>query len=159
MSYNKSRVPLHLQNPGIRKAGPQRNASWESFGPHQQHKVEYNYQGQNRPNTHMMADFRRYPDGKLDFEWAKNVVLDAVHNLSYPHALRPIHQAMLTVVFPERFRMMEPKLADLRTQLSAAEKTKLRDIVEAQLLEEENWNAGGGGGSVDGRSKYRDGVP
>ncbi len=158
MSNNASRVPLHLQY-AIKKSGPQPNPSEQSFRRNEIHNPKYNYQGQDRPNTHMMSDFRRYPDGTLDFEWAKNLVLDAVHNLSTPENLRPIHQAFLTVIFPLRFRMMEPKLADLRTQLSAAEKSKLKKMVEAQLLEEANWNAGMGGGHVDGRSKTRDGVP
>lgn len=156
---NPPRVPLNFQNPNISKSGPQKNPSWESARKHEIHRPEYKYQGQDRPNTHMMSVIRRNPDGTLDFQWAKNMVLDAVHNLSYPHAMRDIHRALLTVVFPDQYEGMMPQEADLKTQLSNTEKQKLRKMVEAQLLEEENWNAGRGGGSVDGRAKYRDGVP
>ncbi len=154
---NLPRVPLTMQ--GIRKAGPQNNPSWESARRHQIHNPEYNYQGQDRPNTHMMSIIRRNPDGTLDYQWAKNMVLDAVHNLSYPHSLLPIHRALLTVIFPDRQRAMEPMQADLMTQFSDTEKARVRQIVESQLDEEENWNAGNGGGSVEGRTKMRDGTP
>jgi hypothetical protein len=107
----------------------------------------------------MMSVIRRNPDGTLDFQWAKNVVIDAVHKMHYPEALRPIDRALLTVVFPDKYQGMMPQEADLKTQLSASEKSKVRQIVEAQLKEEENWNAGQGGGSIEGRSVTKDGVP
>jgi hypothetical protein len=155
---NLPRVPLNVQNPDITKAGPQKNPSYESFGPHERHQTgKYRYQGQDRPNTHMMSTIRRNPDGTLDYEWAKNVITEAIHKLSYPHALLPYERALVTVVFPERFREMEPMQADLMTQFSDTEKRKVRELVEQQLLEEENWNAGYGGGSDGGRGKTRDG--
>lgn len=156
---NLPRVPLNFQNPGLNKSGPQENPSWESARRHQIHNPESRYQGQDRPNTHMMSVIRRNPDGTLDYQWAKNMILDAVHNMAYPHALRDVQRALLTVIFPDKYQGMMPQEADLKTQLSASEKSRVRQIVEAQLLEEENWNAGQGGGSVDGRAKYRDGVP
>jgi len=161
MSKNNtfSRVPIHVQDPSLAKANSHKNPSYESFRPHQVHNVEYKYQGEDRPNTHMMSVMRRNPDGSLDYEWAKNMVVDAIHGMSFPHALRPIHHALLTVCFPDKYRGMMPQEADLKTQLSASEKARVRDMVEEHLLEEENWNVGGGGGSVAGRSKTRDGTP
>ena len=156
---NLPRIPLNLQNPGISKSGPQKNQSYASFQPNVVNRVEYKYQGQDRPNTHMMSIIRRNPDGTLDFQWAKNMVIDAVHSLDCPEDLRPIHRALLTVVFPDKDRGMMAQEADLKTQLSASEKQRVRKMVEDQLKEEENWNAGRGGGSVDGRGKTRDGVP
>ena len=156
---NLPRIPLSMQDPGIAKAGPQNNPSWESFQPHQVHEVEYGYQGQDRPNTHMMSIIRRNPDGTLDYQWAKNMIIDAVHNMSFPHSLLPIHRALLTIIFPEKLREMEPMQADLMTQFSDTEKARVRQLVESQLNEEENYNAGGGGGSVEGRTKTRDGTP
>jgi len=157
MSYNKSNIPLHLQF-DLRKA-IQKNPSYESFAPHRSHNVEYKYQGQDRPNTHMMSIIRRNPDGTLDYEWAKNMVIDAVHNAAHEAGNRPIHMALLTIIFPEKYRKMEPMQADLMTQFGPSEKSKVRQLVEAQLKEEENYNAGRGGGSVEGRSKTTDGVP
>ncbi len=157
MSYNGSRIPLHMQSPEIAKAA--RAQPNPSYRTNIQHQPQYKTQGNDRPNTHMMSIIRRNPDGTLDWEWAKNMVLDAIKKMPYPNAMLPIDQALVTVVFPERFRAMEPMQADIMTQFSASEKARIKSMVESQLLEEENWNAGQGGGSVDGRSKYRDGVP
>jgi hypothetical protein len=142
----------------VRKAA-QENPSWESFRASRIHpEGEYRYQGDDRPGTHAMSIIRRNPNGELDYEWAKNMVIDAVHNLPYPHALLPIHQALLTVVFPDKYRNMEPMQAAILTQFSDGEKSRVRQMVEAQLKEEENWNAGQGGGSIEGRSVTRNGV-
>jgi hypothetical protein len=157
MNYG-SRMPLHFQSEDVRKAAakPQSNPSYRT---NIQHESQYKTQGTDRPNTHMMSVIRRNPDGTLDYQWAKNMVLDCIHKMAYPNSMLPWEQALCTVVFPDRFRLMDPMQADLMTQFSASEKQRIRDIVESQLLEEENWNAGQGGGSVDGRAKYRDGVP
>ena len=159
MSNYGPKIPLHIQNPALAKAQGAKPQGNPSYRTNIQHESKYKTQGADRPNTHMMSVIRRNPDGTLDFQWAKNMVLDAVHNMSYPNALLPIHNALITIVFPERFRQMEPMQADLMTQLSNSEKQQVRQLVEDQLLEEENWNAGQGGGSVDGRAKFRDGVP
>jgi hypothetical protein len=149
-----------MQSPAIAKARQNStNPSWESARDHEIHKVEYKYQGDDRPNTHAMSIIRRNPDGKLDYEWAKNMVVDAVHTLDFPTSLLPIHRALLTVIFPEKLREMEPMQAAILTQFSGTEKATVRRMVEAHLKEEENWNAGRGGGSVEGRSKTRDGTP
>lgn len=158
MSNYGPKKPLHIQNPDLVKAHP-KNPSWESFREHRIHPNDYQYQGMDRPNTHMMSIIRRYPNGELDYEWATNMVLDAINNQAYPHANLPIHNALTTVVFPERFRNMEPMQADLMTQFSDSEKSRVKAMVEERLLEMENYNAGRGGGSVDGRGKTRDGVP
>lgn len=153
---NFSRVPLNVQHPSINKSGPQKNPSWESFRSHEVHKPQYNYQGDDKPSTHMMSLIRRNPDGQLDYDWAKNMIVDAIHNISFPHALLPIHQALLTVVFPNRFRVMEPMQANLQTQLSDSEKAKVKMLVENHLLQEANYSAGRGGGNL---IPTRDGTP
>lgn len=155
------RVPLYIQHPEMVKAtGAQVNPSWESFAPNTTYEPNYKTQPfPERPSTHAMSIIRRYPDGTLDYEWAKNMVIDAVHNRHAPHGLLPIHQALLTVVFPEKFRAIEPMQAEIMTQFSPSEKEKVKQLVVAQMKEEENWNTGVGGGSVEGRSRTRDGVP
>lgn len=160
MSEYGSRIPLYIQNPDLVKAtGQQVNPSWESFAPHQRFKPQYSPEFEdNRPTTHAMSIIRRYPDGTLDLQWAKNVVIDAVHKLNYPHSLLPLDMALLTVVFPDKFKVMEPMQAEILTQFSNTEKQKVRILVEAQLLEELNYNAGQGGGAVPGQSSTRNGI-
>jgi len=153
-----SRIPLHIQNPALAKAqGAQRSASYESFRDNIIHKPKIRTMGEDRPSTHAMADMRRNPDGTLDYEWAKNVIIDAIHNAATPHAIRPVHLALLQVVFPGKVRRMEPQQAAILTQISDTEKARLKDLVEAHLKEEENWNVGQGGGSVAGRHITREG--
>lgn len=149
---NSSRVPLHIQFPALIKAtGQQVNPSYDTF-KHQEHASKYKTQGEDRPNTHAMSVIRRNVDGTLDYEWACNMILDAVHNANYQGGILPIHLALLTVVFPQRYRAMEPMQAEILTQFSASEKQKVKELVEARLKAEENWNAGRGGGSVEGRN-------
>jgi len=163
MPNNSSRMPLHLQNPALIKAtGAQVNPSWESFRPHHTHNINYETQKwPDRPNTHAMSVMRRYADGKLDLQWAKNMVLDAIKGSSFEGggAERPVQMALATLILPEKIREVEPRQAEIMTQMSATEKQQVRTLVLAQLAEEENWNAGVGGDSVEGRSKTRDGMP
>lgn len=155
---NLPRIPLHIQNPALAKAqGAQNNPSFESFRNHVVHQPKYKQMGEDRPSTHAMAVMRRHPDGTLDFEWAKNVIIDAIHDAAMPHGVRPVHLALVQVVFPAKFRNMEPQQAEILTQLSGSEKDKLKAMVEAHLKEEENWNSGQGGGSVAGRHVTREG--
>jgi hypothetical protein len=154
MNYGP-RIPLHMQDPeGFAKA-QKNNPSYESFRPHVTHQVKYRQMGEDRPSTHAMAVMRRHPDGTLDHEWAKNAIIDAIHNAAVPHGVRPVHLALLQVVFPGKYRNMEPQQAEIFTQLSDSEKSRLKAMVEAHLKEEENWNTGQGGGSVDGRHMTR----
>ncbi len=153
MSNNNSRIPLHFQNPEIAKANNnKKNPSWESFRNHEIHRPEYKYQGDDRPNTHMMSVIRRYANGKLDVRWAANMIIDAVHALEDVGPLTPLQEALVTIVFPDKYQGMMPQEAQLKTQFSASEKAEVRDLVEAHFAEEENYNGGNGGGTVEGRS-------
>jgi hypothetical protein len=150
------RIPLHVQFPELQKAqGQQKNPSWESFQPHVTHNQKVRLMGDDRPSTHAMSMIRRNPDGTLDHEWVKQIIVDAIHAGAHPHGVRPVEVALLQVVFPGRFRNMEPSQAEILTQLSDSEKSRVRDLVLAHLKEEENWNAGQGGGSVEGRQMTR----
>lgn len=147
------RIPLNLQ-PGFQKA--QENPSYESFAPAESKDApKPRYQPDSRPGTHMMSVMRRNPDGTLDFDWAKNMCIDGLHNLEYPHALQPIQHALLSLVLPDKLKTMDKIAADMMTKLSDSEKSKIRSLVEAHMAEEENWNVGQGGGSVEGRSRTR----
>jgi uncharacterized protein YqcC (DUF446 family) len=160
MSDHGSRIPLHFQQPNLVKAtGAQINPSYESFAPHQVFTPQYKtLWSADRPTTHAMSMIRRYPDGTLDYQWAKNIIIDAIHKMQYPNSLLPTEMALISVVFPDKFKVMEPMQANILTQFSDTEKYKVRGIVEAQLKEELNYNAGRGGGSVEGRSSTLNGV-
>ncbi len=153
MKYNESRVPLNFQNPAIAKADKVN----PSYKVTQNHPVNYKDMD-DRPSIHAMSRMRRYPDGKLDYNWAAQIIIDAIHKAEYNGYLTPLEESMITVVFPIKFRKTEPAQAEVRTQLSRSEKEWLREYVEAQLKEELNYNAGRGGGSVPGRKRTLDGV-
>ena len=154
---NSPRIPLHMQNTEIAKAAKQSNPSYESFRPNEIHESKYQDMG-DRPSTHAMARMRRGPDGVLDLQWATNVILDAIHKAEYNGYLTPLEESLLTVVFPVKFRMTEPQMAEIRTQLSRTEKAKLKQLVSAHISEEANYNAGRGGGSTPGRTRTLNGV-
>lgn len=149
---NGSRIPIHLQSPAIAKANNEKKSeSWETFRAHEIHRPEAKWQDNKRPGTHMMSVVRRYANGELDYLWAAGAIIDAVHALEDVGPLTNIQQALLTVVFPEKFQGMMPQEANIKTQFSASEKKKVKEIVEAHFLEEANYSGGAGGGSVPGR--------
>lgn len=153
--HNTPKIPLHMQSEDVRKTAKQ-NPSYESFRDNKVHPTaQYNnmWEEDNRPSTHAMARMRRYPDGKLDYEWAALTVVGAVQKAEEGYYLAPVEESLLTVVFPMKFRMVDPQMADVRTKLSRSEKAFLREIVEGKLKEQLNWNAGYGGGSVSGRTR------
>jgi len=151
MSNYGPRKPLHFQNPGLAKslrANP-------SYRVSRLHDMEYK-DIEDRPGMSKDSIMRRYPDGSLDMEWAKNMVVDAIHNLSTPHALQPLQSALLKMVFPDAPLPMLDSQANLMTKLSSTEKDKLKTIVTRHLMEEANWNTGRGGGNL---SPSRNGIP
>jgi hypothetical protein len=103
---------------------------------------------------------RRYPNGQLDAKWVANQIIDAIHAMEFngttgdPNlgsaSLLPLQAAMLTVVFPAKYRKMEPMQAEIMTQMSDSEKEMVAALVEKQVADEQAWNAGQGGGSVPG---------
>jgi len=151
MSYNKGRIPLHMQNTEIAKA-VKKNPSYESFRENEIHKPQYSSM-EDRPSTVEMSRMRRYPNGQLDMGWAARAVCNSIHAAERGENLTPLEESLLTVLFPIKFRKVEPAQAEIRTQLSKTEKKYLRELVEAWLKEELNWNSGLGGGSVPGRSR------
>lgn len=158
MKFNHSRVPLHLQSPDISKAASKGSDSWETFRPNQIHEPQYR-EMEDRPSTHAMANIRRYPDGRLDYEWAMGTVLEALKKAEYGAYLTPLEESFLTVLFPGKFRKTEPRQAEIRTQLSRSEKSFLRELIEAHLKEEMNYSGGQGGGSIPGRTRTLTGIP
>lgn len=152
MSFNESKKPLHIQFPDMVKSA-NANPSFESFRANEIHEPQYS-EMDNRSSTHAMSIMRRYPNGELDYQWAVSVIMDAIHKAERNMFLTPVEEAIITVVFPLKFRATEPMQAEIRTKLSSTEKSQLKEIVEAQIKEELNYNGDGrGGGSVPGRTR------
>lgn len=156
MSNYGPRKPLHWQEGGMEKAIP-KNESYESFRPNMIHPPNYEMM-KDRANDGMSvaARIRRYPNGELDFNWTLNHIVQAIHSAESHGFLYPLEMAMLTVVFPTKYRFVEPQEAEIRTQLSKTEKDTLRALVAKQLGDEANWSAGIGGGNARPRHK---GIP
>lgn len=156
-----SKKPLHLQSEEMAKAF-RKNPSYESFRPNIHLQGGYNeMKPGDRADIPEQFRIRRYPNGMLDFMWTANQIIDAIHKLEYngttgdPNrgsaSLLPIECALLTVVFPgTKYEQIDPMQATTLAQLSESEKDKLRMIIEKQLADEDNWNAGFGGGSDPG---------
>ena len=161
MSNFGPRIPLHIQHPQLKKSY-QKNESYESFRPNIVHgSGHYNdMQPGARADIPEQFRIRRAPSGELDYKWVANQIIDAIHKLEFngqtgdPNygsaSLLPLEVALLTVVVPEKYRKMEPMQAEIMTQLSASEKDVLRAMVAQQIANENNWNAGFGGGAVPG---------
>lgn len=147
---NSPRVPLHLQHPSVMKALKD-NPSYESFRPNEVHPQGTYREMEERPGLGTASRVRRYPDGRLDFKWTLNQIIDALRKLNYNGDVLPIEAALITAVLPLKFRMMEPQQAEILTQLSKTEKDALAVILDSWMSEVENWNAGQGGGSTPGR--------
>jgi len=161
------RMPLHFQNAEIAKAAKD-NPSYESFRPNVVHPTGSYNTGMTSGNDQRasiapQSRVRRYPSGELDIPWTANQIVDAIHKLEYnggtgdPNygsaSLLPLEEALLTVVFPMKYRKMEPMQAEILTQMSDSEKDAIRTFINAQFAAEENWNAGQGGGAVSGRMR------
>ena len=151
MSYNGPRVPLNMQHGGLEKA-VKKNPSYESARDNEIHKPNYKDMD-DRPSMAEASRIRRYPNGQLDYNWTLLAIVDAMHKAENGMNTTSLEDSLLTVFFPIRFPKVEPKQAEIRTQLSRSEKAYLKDMVEAHLKEELNYNAGRGGGSVPGRSR------
>lgn len=162
MSNYGPRMPLHTQNPDIAKAASQGSPSYESFRPNITHPSgQYgSHMTENRATVQEQYRVRRYPNGQLDLKWTANQIIDAIRNLGFngttgdPNegsaGLTPLTAALLTVVFPMKFRKTEPMQAEILTQLSKTEKEQLAMIVAQHLESVSGWNAGFGGGSNPG---------
>ena len=151
MSNYFPKIPLTVQNPDIVKARGE-NPSYQSFRANETHPCNYSKM-EDRPSTHGMSRMRRYPNGQLDFIWAANVVIDALKKAEKNEPMTDLEESFLTVLLPIKFTRKEPNQAEVNTQLSASEKEFLREYINAHFAEEQNWNAGEGGGSVEGRTR------
>ena len=154
MSNYGPRVPLHWQNNDLSKAAKKHeNPSYESARDNEIHEPQYEAMDDRPSSMHDSSRLRRNVNGELDYKWAMHQVVNAIHSTETGEYLTPLEESLLTVFFPVRFSKVEVAQGEIRTQLSRTEKKHLKNMVDARLKEELNWNAGNGGGSVEGRSR------
>ena len=154
MSNHGPRVPLHWQNNDMSKASAKHdNPSYESARPNEIHESNYSNMDERESSMQDSSRIRRHVNGELDYKWTMHQIVSAIHRAETGEYLTPIEESLLTVFFPIKFTKVEAAQAEIRTQLSRTEKKFLKEMVEARLKEELNWNAGRGGGSVEGRSR------
>ncbi len=144
-----------MQNQDIAKgADKNQNPSFESFRENEVFKPIYE-EMKDRATTADKSVLRRYPDGRLDFEGLTSQIISIIVDLDYNKPITPFEAALVTTVLPGKFRLIEPKQAEIYTKLSPSEKAKLASMVEAGLKEVLNWNAGSGGSAIPGMHSTR----
>lgn len=115
----------------------------------------------NAPHGRMLGNqlFRRYPNGNLDLDAAKHVVVDILHKVKDKGYLTELEKLVLNCMFPMAFSDVDPRLSEplIRVQLKLApwEIDLVAHAVSAHLVAEMNYNAGLGGGGDPGRATTR----
>jgi len=99
---------------------------------------------------------RRYPDGRLDTEFVAQEVVSLIHKAEDGGNLTSFEQGLLTLILPQKFQLVDPKIAGTMARLTEEERGLVALRVLRHMNEELNWNAGRGGGSVPFRHTSRD---
>jgi hypothetical protein len=103
--------------------------------------------------------FRRYPNGDLDLENAKNVVVDIIHKVKDKGPLTELEKLILGCMYPLMFAFVDPRLASqlmiVQLRLAPWECAMVCQAVDAHLITEMNYNSGIGGGGDPGRTQTR----
>lgn len=71
---------------------------------------------EQRPNGNVM--FKRYPDGKLDLEWCKNLVIDCLNKAKSPVPLTDIEKLVLAIHFPDNFQYDDTAVAEIMRRVN-----------------------------------------
>jgi hypothetical protein len=111
----------------------------------------------NRMNGNVV--FRRLPNGDLDLENAKHIVVDLLHLVKDKQPLTEIEKLILGCMFPLMFPFVDPRLAapimSVQLRLAPWECALVTEKVAAHLQAEMSYNSGIGGGGDPGRSHTR----
>lgn len=93
--------------------------------------------------------FRRNPDGSLDIEAAKMVVVDIIHKVKDGLALTELEKLAVGCCFPLQFPYVDARLAKqlsaVQLKLTPWEMTLITAAVAEHLSQEMSYNAGNGG--------------
>jgi hypothetical protein len=111
----------------------------------------------NRENGNLI--FRRYPDGSLELDAAKNVIVDIIHKVKSEGPLTDLEKVVLGVMFPEVWATVDPNvihdLMRVQLRITPAEASLICEAVARHIITEMNWNAGKGGGFAPGTLQVR----
>ncbi len=81
--------------------------------------------------------FRRYPDGKLDFDYAKHKVVEAIHAVRDGVALTPMDETALSCLFPAIFSSvdagMSASMRAVNLKISPEEHARIVESVSLHL--------------------------
>jgi hypothetical protein len=113
-SPNLSKIPINQRPKNTTTRWPVENREVQPFIP----PTSRNY------GTGL---FRRYPNGELDYEWAKSVVDEAIRKAKIGLPLQEFDALSLSAVFPEMaFKGLPQSIVDIKARLSTMEKERLR---------------------------------
>lgn len=103
--------------------------------------------------------FRRYPNGDLDLDNAKHVVVDIIHKVKDKGDLTELEKLILGCLFPLMFPFVDSRLAasltSVQLRLVPWECALIHQLVADHLTAEMSYNAGIGGGGDPGRAQTR----
>lgn len=99
--------------------------------------------------------FRRYPNGDLDLENGKHIVVDILHKMRDKLPLTDLERTVLGVFMPTLFPFVDsalsPSLAAVHLRVTPDEIAAVNDLVALHLKAEMNYNAGIGGSNDKGK--------
>ena len=143
------KVPLN-----IRKDESQLAKS-TSYRPGIQHRLPVRNQHDDLGRNAGITYARRYPNGRLDVPYVAHKVITIAHKAKDSGKLNGDEKALLSLVLPGIFPLMDAKIAGTMFRMTDEERLMVAMAVRQHMAEEVNWNAGHGGGSVPGRSTSR----
>jgi len=150
-------VPLNLRKPG----GEETVVKSTSYRPGESHRVPVTRSQYDDPRLQQRnvgcTPLRRYPNGKLDVKYVAQQIVDLVHKAKDGGKLTEFEKALLTSILPAQFHYpgMDVRMTRTMARMSDEERLLVAILLQGHLKEEENFNAGRGGGSVSGRSTSR----
>ena len=119
---NLSRIPINQRPAARTTAWPVENRPMKSFLP-------------SDSRNYGNGLFRRYPNGELDYGWAKSVVEESIRKSKIGLPLTENEALALSTLFPNfAFKGLPSGIVDIKARLSAAEKDKLRQTISHGAL-------------------------
>lgn len=143
------RVPLHLRK------DEEQLAKSTSYRPGVKHHTTVRNQHDALGRNAGITYARRYPNGKLCIDYVVQQVIDAAHKAKDGGMLTGDEKAILSLILPGVFPLMDAKIAGTMFRMTEEERLLVAIKVRQHMAEEANWNAGRGGGSVPGRERSR----
>jgi hypothetical protein len=143
------RVPIHLRKKGEEETIAK---SATSYRPGKVHPMSY-----RTPDGRNVGceQIRRYPNGTLDVKYVAHKIINLIHKAQDGGHLTSFEMALLSVILPDQFKLVDQSIAKTMAKISKEEKALVAIEVMRHVGEEKNWNAGRGGGSVPFRGTTR----